>query len=335
MRGGHIRELCLAAWSATWIATCVALTSTVVARAAEVWPSRVVSLVVPFGPGSGSDIVARVLTAQMSDVLGRQVIVENVGGAGGVIGVKRAAKAVPDGYQVVLGAVDTFAQSQYLFTVPPFNSVAEFEPVGLAVEQPLVLVVRKDLPVTNLQEFAAYLRSHHLRFGSAGVGAAPYLACSMLTTAIGGDATHVPYRSAAPALTDMMAGQIDYYCPLANAAVGLIESKSIKVLAVLTKERSPLFPELPTAREQGLDVVDGYYWMGMFVPKGTPAPIIATLNAAIGRTLDNRATQDHLRDVAATVVPPERRSSGYLRDFLGSEITKWSAIMKASNVPQQ
>ena len=174
-----------------------------------------------------------------------------------------------------------------------------------------------------------------MRFGSAGIGAAPYLACSMLTSAIGATATHVPYRSAAPALEDMMRGDIDYYCPLSISASGLIESKSIKVLAVLTHDRSPLYPDLPTAREQGFDVVDGYYWMGLFAPKDTPAPIVATLNAALTRALDDPTVQSRLREASATAVAPERRSSAYLKDYLGTEITKWTAIMKASNVPQQ
>jgi tripartite-type tricarboxylate transporter receptor subunit TctC len=265
------------------------------------------------------------------------VIVEDLGGAGGTIAVSRVAKAPPDGYQIVLGAVDTFAQSQFLFKEPPFNSVTDFVPVGLAVEQPLLLVVRNDLPVTNLKEFAAYLKANQtkMRFGSAGIGAAPYLACSMLTRSIGATATHVPYRSAAPALEDMIRGDIDYYCPLSISASGLIESKSIKVLAVLTHDRSLLYPDVPTAREQGFDVVDGYYWMGLFAPKDTPAPIVATLNAALGRALDEPAVQSRLREASATVVAPERRSSAYLKDYLGTEITKWAGIMKASNVPQQ
>jgi tripartite-type tricarboxylate transporter receptor subunit TctC len=304
---------------------------------AQSWPTRIVTLVIPFGAGSGTDIIGRILAGQISQTLGQQMIVEDTGGAGGTIGVSRVAKAAPDGYQIVLGAVDTFAQSQFLFKTPPYNSVTDFVPVGLAIEQPLLLVVRNDLPVTNLKEFAAYLKANQakMRFGSAGIGAAPYLACSMLTSAIGATATHVPYRSAAPALEDMIRGDIDYYCPLSISATGMIESKSIKVLAVLTRERSALCPDVPTAREQGFDVVDGYYWMGLFAPKDTPAPVVATLNAALGSALDNSAVQTRLRDASATVVTPDRRSSAYLKKFLESEITKWTAIMKASNVPQQ
>jgi tripartite-type tricarboxylate transporter receptor subunit TctC len=319
------------------VASLLGLAGMIVPAAAEDWPTRPVTLVVPFGAGSGSDIVARILAARMQEILGKQIIIEDIGGGGGTIALRKIAKADPDGYQIVLGAVDTFAQSQYLFKTPTSNTLTEFTPIGLAVEQPLVLVTNKSLPFANLKEFAAYLKANQakMRFGSAGIGAAPYLACAMLTAAVGATATHVPYRSAAPALQDMVAGDIDYYCPLAISAAGLIQANTVKLLAVLTKERSPLYPDLPTAREQGFDVVDGYYWMGLFAPKGTPAPVIARLNAALGATLDTPALQARLRETAATVVPPDRRSTPYLQDYLGTEITKWAAIMKASNVPQQ
>jgi tripartite-type tricarboxylate transporter receptor subunit TctC len=321
----------------SWLACLVILACGIASALADGWPARVVTLMIPFGAGSGSDIVGRILANRVSDALGQQMIVEDLGGAGGTIAVSRVAKAAPDGYQIVLGAVDTFAQSQYLFKDPPSNTVTDFTPVGLAVEQPLLLVVRNDLPASNLKEFAAYLKANQtkMRFGSAGIGAAPYLACSMITAAIGATATHVPYRSAAPALQDMVRGDIDYYCPLSISVSGLLESKSVKPLAILTGERSPLFPDLPTAREQGFDVVDGYYWMGLFAPKDTPAPVVATLNKALGAALDDSMMQTRLRDASATVVAPNRRSIAYLKDYLGSEIAKWTAIMKASNVPQQ
>ena len=317
--------------------TCLMVLAAVAPAAAEEWPSRPVTLVVPFGAGSGSDIVARILAARMGELLGKQILIEDLGGAGGTIALKKVARAEPDGYQIVLGAVDTFAQSQYLFRTPTSNTLTDFIPIGLAVEQPLVLVTNKSLPFDDLKGFADYLKKNQtkMRFGSAGIGAAPYLACAMLTAAVGATATHVPYRSAAPALQDMVAGDIDYYCPLAVSAAGLMAAKSVKVLAILTKDRSPLFPDLPTAREQGFDVVDGYYWMGLFAPKGTPASVIARLNAALVGALETPALQSRLRDTAATVVPPDQRSSAYLQDYLGTEITKWAAIMKATEVPQQ
>jgi tripartite-type tricarboxylate transporter receptor subunit TctC len=317
---------------------CLVLFTSVAPVAAQEWPDRPVRLIVPFPAGSATDLVARIIAAEVSASIGQPVVNENVGGAGGTIGVRRAARAAPDGYTMVLGAVDTFAQSQYLFQSPPYDSVRDFDAVALVVQQPLVMIVRKDLPASNLQEFARYARVHaeNLTFGSAGVGAAPYLACAMLNSAIGArGVVHVPYRAAAPAFQDMIMGRLDYYCPLAISVGSLIQDQSVKMLAILTPERSVLFPDLPTAREQGVDVADGYYWNAFFAPRGTPEPIVAMLNAAIHKALDQPSVQARLRTTAATVVPPEQRSSAYLREYLQSEIAKWTAIMRTAGVPQQ
>ncbi len=301
---------------------------------AQTWPSRHVTLVVPFGPGSGSDVVARILMARVSEVLGQQIIIENVGGAGGIIGVGRVAKAAPDGYQFVFGAVDTFAQSQSLLKAPPYNSMTDFVPVGLAVEQPLVIITRNSLPVANLAEFVDYVKVNHqkMQFGSGGVGSAPHLACHQISAAIGVPVAHVPYRGSAPAIQDMMAGNLDFYCPLAVGAMPLIEAKSVKVLAILTRTRSSLLPDLATAEEQGIKGLDGYYWIGLFLPKGTPEPIVAKLNAALGVALDSPAVQERLRTVGTTVVGADRRSPAYLAGFVESEIAKWSQTIKAAGV---
>ena len=321
-----------------FIAACVlALACSAGPAVAQNWPSRFISLVVPFGPGSGTDIVARIIAARASEILGQQIVVENVGGAGGMIGVSRVAKAAPDGYTMVLGAVDTFAQSQSIHKATPYDPVADFIPVGLAVEQPLVLITKKELPASNMKEFADYMRANHakMQFGSAGVGGAPHLACSQIANSVGVTITHVPYRSSAPALQDLVAGNLDFYCPLAVGATRLIEEKIVKALAVLTQERSPLMPNLPTAKEQGFDNIDGYYWMGFFFPKGTPQPIVETMNKALNEALNTPSVQARLKEVSTSVVPESRRSPGYLKDYVASEIKKWAATVKASGITPQ
>jgi tripartite-type tricarboxylate transporter receptor subunit TctC len=292
---------------------------------------------VPFGAGSATDIVARIIVPRVSEVLGQQVVVENVGGAGGAIGATRAAKASPDGYQMVLGAVDTFAQSQSLHKTPPYNSITDFTPIALAVEQPLLLTVKKNLPVENLKEFVTYMKANQakMQFGSSGVGSAVHLACFRITSAVGATVTHVTYRGSAQALQDLIAGHLDFYCPIATAAMAPVENGSLKAIAILTQERSSLLPNLPTAKEQGFDGLDGYYWMGFFAPKGTPEPIVKKLNAAINAALDTPEVQARLRDLTTTVVAPERRSSAYLQKFLESEITKWADTIKASGIAPQ
>jgi len=302
--------------------------------AAEDWPTRPVTLVVPFGAGSGTDVIARLVANKASEYLGKPIIVEDIGGAGGTIAVSRVARAAPDGYQFIIGAVDTFAQSQYLFANPPADTMKEFDPVALAVDQPLVFLARKGLPVSNLKEFSGYLKAHQkdVKFGSAGIGAAPYLACATITRIIGAEATHVAYRAAAPALQDMLRGDIDYYCPLAVSAVPFMKQEQVKTLAVLTPERSPVFPDLPTAREQGVDFADGYYWNAFFVPKGTPPEVVKKLNTAISRALDDQNVRDRLKDLAATAVAADRRTPSYLRTYLSEEIAKWAKIMKDLNI---
>ena len=300
----------------------------------EDWPTRPITLVVPFGPGSGTDLVARNLAAPLGERLGQPVVVQNMGGAGGLIGVSRVAKATADGYELVVGSLDTFAQSPSLRKQPPYDPIKDFEPAGLAVVQPLILIARRDLPVSNMREFAAYVKANgsKMQFGSAGVGTANHLVCYELTRAIGANVTHISYRGSAEAMTDMLAGHLDFYCILAIGAVPFIKAGTLKPIAVLTDERSPALPDVLTAKEQGFDFGNFYYWMGLFFPKGTPAPIVAKFNAALSATLDRPELQARLRDAATTVVPPERRSPDYLRGFLASEIKTWSAAIKASGI---
>jgi tripartite-type tricarboxylate transporter receptor subunit TctC len=317
----------LAVAAAAWVAGAQVAT-------AQSWPTRPVTMVVPFAAGSASDTVARILAARLSELLGQQVVIENIGGAGGMTGAARVAKAAPDGYQFVLGGIDTFAQNQTLYKKPLYNSVTEFAPVALMVEQPLVLVARKDLPINNLQEFITYAKANQgkMQYGSAGVGSGSHLACAQVDAAIGVDITHVPYRGSPPAMQDLIAGRIDYFCALAAAAMPQISSNTMRAVAVLTKSRSPLLPNIASAHEQGLTDFDSYFWSGFFVPKGTPEPIIRRFNEAAAATLDTPTVQDRLKEVGVTVVTADRRSPAYLQSFLDAEIAKWAVIIKASGV---
>jgi tripartite-type tricarboxylate transporter receptor subunit TctC len=301
---------------------------------AQTWPTRPVTMVVPFAAGSASDTLARILGARLSEVLGQQVVIENVGGAGGMTGVARVARGPADGYQFVLGGVDTFAQNQTLYKKPLYNSVADFVPVALVVEQPLILVARNDLPINNLQEFIAYAKANQgkMQYGSAGAGSGSHLACAQLNSAMGVEITHVPYRGSAPAMQDIMAGRIDYFCALAAAAMPQLGSNSMKAVAILTRNRSPLVPNLASAHEQGLTDFDSYFWSGFFFPKDTPAAIVQRLHEAAVETMNTPATQERLKNVGVTVVAPDRRSPDYLKKFLDQEIASWAATIKASGV---
>ncbi len=304
---------------------------------AQTWPARPMTLVVPFGVGSGSDLIARTLAARMGELLGQTVIIENISGAGGMTAASRVANSPPDGYQFVLGSVDTFAINQTLYKKPLYNAATDFAPIGLVTDQAMVLIARKDFPANDMKEFAAYAKVNHakMQFASGGVGSASHLACARLDAAIGIDITHVTYRGSAQAMQDLFAGRIDFYCALAAAAVGPLESKQAKAIAILTRDRSPLFPGLATAHEQGVKDFHANFWSGLFLPKGTPEPVVQRLTQATMETLNTPAVQERLLKIGVTIFPPELRSPAQAKSFVESEIKNWEAVIKASGVPQQ
>jgi tripartite-type tricarboxylate transporter receptor subunit TctC len=301
---------------------------------AQNWPTRPMTMVVPFAAGSSSDTVGRILAPRLSELLGQQVIIENVGGAGGMTGANRVAKAAPDGYQFVLGTGGTHAANQTLYKNPLYNAETDFAPVALIVEQPIVLVARKNLPADNLQELKAYAKANQakMQYGSPGVGSAPHLACELLNAAFGTNVTHIPYRGGPPAIQDLIAGRTDYVCASGTIAIPQIESQAVKAIAILTKDRSPSLPALASAHEQGLSNFHASTWYAIFLPSGAPAPIIQKLHGAAVATMNTPAVQERLKAAGTDLVAPERRSPEYLAKFVVSEIDRWAAPIKASGV---
>jgi tripartite-type tricarboxylate transporter receptor subunit TctC len=304
---------------------------------AQGFPARPLTLVVPFGVGSGSDLIARVLAARMSDLLGQTVVIENVSGAGGMTAAARVAHAPPDGYQFVLGSVDTFAINQSLYKKPLYNAATDFSPIGLVTDQAMVLIARKDLPASDMKEFIAYAKANHakMQFAFGGVGSGSHLTCARINAAIGVDVTHVTYRGSAQAMQDLFAGRIDYYCALAAAAVGPLDSKQAKAIAILTRDRSPLFAGLASAHEQGLDGFHANFWSGLFLPRGVPEPVVQKLSQAANETLNTPDVQEKLLKIGTTVMPAPQRSPQAAQTFVESEIKSWQAVIKASGVEQQ
>ena len=265
-----------------WLCVAAMTIATVGPGRAQDWPDRTITMVVPFAPGGVYDTLGRVYAAALSDILGHQVIVENVPGAGSMTGATRVARADPDGYQILFGGESPNAQAQLLHKTPPYDAAADFAPVALVAQQPLILTVRAGIPAANLSEFVAYAKANQakMQYGSPGTGTGSHLACALFDVAIGVQVTHVPYRGLGPAMQDLLAGRIDYMCPTVTTAKAQIESHQIQAPAVLGRERSPALPDIPTAQEQGLKGVVAYGWNAIFLPKATPAPIVNKLNAA-------------------------------------------------------
>jgi tripartite-type tricarboxylate transporter receptor subunit TctC len=301
--------------------------------AAQSWPTRPVSMVVPFAAGGGTDVLGRIIGRRLGEVLGQQVVIENVGGAGGMVGSARVAKATPDGYQFVLGS-RADAINQTLYKTPLYNLRTDLAPVVLVADQPTVLVARKDLPVENLQEFIAYAKKNQatMQFGSAGAGSTGHVDCALLNATIGVDIAHVPYRGGGPAMQDLIAGRFDYFCTLSGTIVPQIESKLVKPIAVLTRERAPMLPNLASAHEQGLKDFEASTWFAFFLPSRTPATIVQRLHEATVAAMETPALQARLLESGAIVVAADRRSPDYLRRFVDSEIEKNAKPIKAAGI---
>ena len=315
-------------------ATAAAVLAALAPAAAQDWPARPLTMVVPFAPGSGSDILGRIIAPRIADNLGAPVVIENVGGAGGMVGAARVMKAAPDGYQLLLATAGTHAVNQTLYKKPLYNAATDFAPVGLLARTPIVLVTRRDLPVDDLPQFIAYAKAHRasMQYGSPGVGSASHLACVLFNAAIGIEVTHVPYRSTGQALQDLLPGRLDYQCVPIAAAVPQVESKTLKAIAIMARTRSPILPMLPTAHEQGLADFEVDTWYAIFLPKGTPPPIIEKLNASAIAAMNSADVQARLDELGIEVVAPERRSPGYLAEFVVREIAKWAGPIKAAGL---
>jgi tripartite-type tricarboxylate transporter receptor subunit TctC len=302
--------------------------------AAQQYPSGPVTMVIPFAAGGPTDVLSRIVGESMKKTLGQPVIIENVGGAGGMVGSTRVAKGKNDGSQFVLGTVGTHAQNQTLYAKPQYDAVADFDPVILIAEVPLVLITNKELPANNLQEFIAYAKANNgkLNFGSAGTGSATHLGCVLLNSTAGIEAAHVPYRGSGPAMNDLIGGQIQYLCDVVSTGKPQIDAGSVKAIAFLGKQRSPVLPDLPTANEQGLKGFEAYTWNAIFVAKGTPPEIIRKLHEAAFAAMNDAEVKTRLGDLGAQIVVADRATPEYLGAFVKSEIEKWAAPIKASGV---
>lgn len=319
------------AFLAATLAIGLALTG---AASAQNFPSKPLTMVIPFAAGGPTDVLGRVMAQRMGEILGQQVIVENVGGAGGMTGGLRVKNAAPDGYTILIGTVGTHAQNQTLYKKPAYNSATDFTPVALIAEVPIMLITRPDFPANNLKEFVEYSKANQakMQYGSAGPGSATHLGCVVADMAMGTKITHVPYKGTGPAMQDLIAGRIDFLCEIVSTGKPQVDGGKVKALAMMTKTRSPVLPNVPTGAEQGVQNFEAYTWNAIFMPRGVPADIVKKVNAAAVEAMNTPAVKDRLQGLGANVVPPEQRTPEYLASFVASEIKKWEAPIKASGV---
>ncbi len=302
------------------------------AAQAETFPAHQVTIIVPFAAGGPSDVIARIVGEQMGKRLGQPFVMENVNGAGGTIGAIRAARAAPDGYTLVMGHMGTHAAAVALYPNLAYDPRTDFVPIGLVVETPEVLVTRKELPPNSLQEFVAYARQNETRLNMAhsGVGSISYVGCLLLNAAIGIHPTLVPFTGSAPATNALIAGQVDYFCDPIVAQMQHVRAGALKGLAIAAAARDPLLPDVPSAVEQGLPQFSASPFYALFAPKGTPAPVVAALSAALDEALDDDGTRKRLGDLGATVAAKNRRGPAPMAALVKSEIARLTPILQAA-----
>ena len=314
------------------------LASVAVSAAAQVapiatnaFPARPITLIVPFPAGGPSDALARAVAQRMSSHLKQPIVVENIAGASGTIGLGRLVKAAPDGYTIAFGTVGTHVANAALYKKLPYDPLTDFDAVGLAGTAPTILVARPQLPASNLPEFVAYAgaNSATATYGSAGVGSISHFACVSLLSALKQNITHVPYRGVAPAMNDLMGGHIDVMCDQSTTALAQVAGGKIRALAVLTDRRLPQLPEVATAASYGYGDVNIRAWNALFAPKGTPAPIIRHLNDALRLAVADPVLRRQMEAVGVDLPEPDQLTPGKVSELIAAGLERDVPALRA------
>jgi len=297
---------------------------------AEDYPTRPITMIVPYAAGGPSDVVARIIADGMGRVLGQNVIIENVGGAGGTIGTARAAEARPDGYTLLGASMGSHVSAPALYPHLKYDSTKDFAPIGLALHAPAAIVARKDFPAKNFQEFVAYLKKNgdKVKQAHGGIGSSSHMACLLFTSHLGLKPSLVAYRGTGPALNDVMGGHVDFFCEQVVSVKGAVQGGAVKAYAVSGNENSPALPNVPSAKEVGDPDFAINIWSAVFAPKGTPKPILDKLVNALDKALDDPGLQKRMIDLGGTVPPKENRGPAALAKVLKTDIARWNPILK-------
>ena len=300
---------------------------------AQTYPTRSITMIVPFAAGGPTDVVARIVTAHMAQTLGQGIIIENVVGAGGTTATTRAARAANDGYTLITGHMGTHAASVPLYPNLAYHPEKDFEPVALLAGTPILILARKDFPPKDLKEFVAYVKanSEKVNAAHAGVGSVSHVSCQLLNSILDVKPVGVPFNGTGPAMNALVGGQVDYMCDQIVNAVPQINAGTIKAYAIATPERNPSLPNVPTTAEAGLPAFQAQAWNAIFAPKGTPAAVIARLNAAASKALDDEGVRKRLLDLGSVIPASADRTPEALAALVKNEIAKWTPVLKPAS----
>ncbi len=300
---------------------------------AQEYPSKPINLIVPAASGGSIDALARLLAEVMGKSLRQPIVVVNMGGAGGTIGAARVVKSPNDGYTILLNNVSQ-AISALLYRQIPYNVITDFEPIGLIVDLPMTIVARKDLPAKDFKEMLAYIkaRKEKVTWANAGLGSSTYLCGLLFMNSIGMDLTTVPHKGGGPALINLSGGHVDFLCDMTASTLEHIKAGTIKVYGVTTKTRLASLPDVPTLHEAGLPGFEVTVWNGMWVPKGTPLPVINKLSAALQQALASPLINERFADFGTKPVAQDQATPEALRVRLKSEIEKWRPIVTKAGI---
>ena len=300
--------------------------------AEQSYPTRPVTIIVPFAAGGPTDVIARIAGEYFAKALGQQFVIENVAGAGGTTGTTRLTQAKPDGYTIMMGHMGTHGAAPGLYANLKYDPTKDFDPIGLVAGTPILIVARKDFPAANLKEFIAKLKdpATKAKQAHAGVGSVSFTTCTLLTSQLKVKNIMAAYRGTGPALNDLVGGQVDYMCDQIVNLVSQVKGGAIKAYAIATPTRSPALPDVPTTKEAGLPEYEVSAWNALFAPKGTPKDIVAKLNDTLIKALDDDATRKRLLELGSVIPDKAGRSPDALGTLVKNEVARWTPILKAA-----
>lgn len=303
------------------------------AALAQAFPDKPISLVVPFAAGGPTDVVARMMAIPMGKALGQTVLVENAVGAGGTIGATKVARAAPNGYTIFLHHMG-MATSPALYRKLSFDPLKDFEYIGQVVDVPMTLLARKDFPANTLPELLTYIKANKdkVSLANAGLGAVSHLCGLLFQTQIGVEMNTIPYKGTGPAMNDLLGGQVDLLCDQTTQTVPIIKDGRVKVFGVTSLQRLSALPNVPTLDEQGMKGFEVKVWHGMYAPKGTPAPVLEKLNAALKAAMADPMVKQRLVELSSDIVPESKMTSAGLKTHLEAEINKWGPVIKKAGI---